>query len=158
MSAHPGWWLWRHTLKNRYQELIAAHNTVDITHLSALITKWMGVLCTGMNNFECSCHCQFNTTYNGKVDNHDHVTNYCKYIEYIVHSSKNGLLYDLTLEQVFFDEYVSTCQLRALFTYWCHVLAQISEIWANTCDTSMWTRSIADGSKRHTHLRHIAPK
>ena len=55
--------------------------------------------------------------------NHGHISSkwYSLHnIEYIVHSFKNGLLYDLTLEQTFVDG-VSTRQLRALFTYWCHV-------------------------------------
>ena len=43
-------------------------------------------------------------------------------IEYIVHASKNGLLYDLTSFGACVDEYdISTHQLRAVFTYWCHV-------------------------------------
>ena len=33
-----------------------------------------------------------------------------------------------------------------------------AEIWANTCDTSTWTRPIDDGSKCRTHRKHFAPK
>ena len=57
-------------------------------------------------------------------------------IEYIVHGSKNGLLYKLfnLLWSVIVDEYdVSTRQRRALFTDWCHVLAQISDTRDTIC-------------------------
>ena len=60
------------------------------------------------------------------------------YIEYIVHGSENGLLYDLT--------------------YFGAKLNHPAEIWANARDTSTWTRPVADGSKRRTHRQTFAPK
>ena len=74
----------------------------------------------------------------------------------MVYCSIINLLWSL----IVIDEYdVLILHLRAFFTYWCHVCClrfsnYPAKIWGNTRDTSKWTRSVADRSKRRTHLWH----